>query len=135
MPSPRPEPRKWVLVVEDDYDLRHLWLEALQGSGYATLAAADGAEALWVLRHLYPHLIVLDLQMPRVSGWEVLETIRRHSVLRTVPILIVSGHLDEPGRQDVERGVNVVSILEKPVSVERFLTTVREGLRIEGPTR
>ncbi len=79
-----------VLVVEDTELLRRMYADRLTQDGYTVLLAADGIEALSVLRTNTPDLILLDLMMPRMSGLEVLETVQRDPRLSAIPVLMLS---------------------------------------------
>jgi CheY-like chemotaxis protein len=78
------------LVVDDEpYDLQ-VMTEVLQSSGYTTLTAAGGREALQVLEELRPDAILLDLIMPEVDGFEVLHQIKKNEDLRDLPIFVLT---------------------------------------------
>ena len=87
--------RKWVLVVDDNSRLRNLWLEVLEEAGYAAVGSEDGLAAGELIRDLFPDLILLDLRMPRASGWDFLENVRANPKWQRIPVVIVSAHLDE----------------------------------------
>lgn len=119
--SPRDvTPRKWILVVDDDPAVRKLLVKVLEEAGYAVVAAEDGAAACDLVQHLLPHLIILDLHMPRMSGVEFLARWQQ------IPVLILSGYLAEH-RLDPHRS-NVVGMLEKPVDLSVLIAKVREVL-------
>lgn len=126
LPEARPVPRKWVLVVDDDARIRAVWTEALTSAGYAVVGSEDGMSALELIRDLFPDLILLDLNMPRLSGWGFLDTVRDHPHWSRIPILIVSAYLDDPDRPITEAGLNIVGRLEKPVRLTRLIAKVRE---------
>ena len=112
---------KWILVADDEKALRLLLVRVLTDAGYTVVAARDGLEALELARQVFPHLIILDLRMPRRSGLEVLAHIRQ------VPVIVLSGHL-----RDLPPGLasrpNVVAMLEKPVTLDVLRSTVRDAL-------
>ena len=119
-------PRKWVLVVDDNARLRNLWLEVLEDAGYAAVGSEDGLAAAELIRDLFPDLILLDLRMPRASGWDFLENVRANPRWQTIPVVIVSAHLDEGPDLAADSGLNIVGQMEKPVAVVDLLTKVRE---------
>lgn len=112
----------WILVVEDDHDIR----EALQGvlglEGYATSAAENGRDALDLLRHADPppFLLLIDLMMPVMNGWDLVAALRRDPALARIPIVVVSAI---GATQPVPPGV---LFLKKPVQVDRLLEVVRD---------
>lgn len=122
-------PRKWVLVVEENGQLRALWKQVLQTAGYAVIATHDGLDAMWILWHLCPHLIVLDLAMPRLSGWELFHVLRANNALRGTPVLLVSARADQPPpHPDPTHGLNIVGRLQKPLGGEALLVHVQHAL-------
>ena len=122
--------RKWVLVVDDDAGVRDFVADALKLHGFAVLACSNGMDALDLVRTVVPHLIILDLRMPRASGAVFLDYLRGESVtLRQVPVLVVSGHLDEVPADGT--GLNVVGWIEKPVRLDTLVTRVRNVIGTE----
>jgi CheY-like chemotaxis protein len=130
--SAKPTPRKWVLVVDDNARLRNLWIEVLEEAGYAAVGSEDGLAAAELIRDLFPDLILLDLRMPRASGWDFLENVRANPRWHRIPVVIVSAHLDEGPDLAADSGLNIVGTLPKPVSVGDLLAKVQA---IIGPAR
>jgi CheY-like chemotaxis protein len=125
-PAPRPSgARKWILVVDDNARLRSLWIEVLEDAGYAAVGSEDGLTAAELIRDLFPDLILLDLRMPRASGWDFLENVRANPRWHTIPVIIVSAHLDEGPDLGVS-GLNIVGRMAKPVSISDLLAKVTE---------
>jgi chemosensory pili system protein ChpA (sensor histidine kinase/response regulator) len=113
--------RHWILVADDDEEIRQLLVRALTDEGYAVVSARDGVEALELANQVYPHVIILDLRMPRMSGIQFLV----HS--EQIPVIVLSGFLpDLP--DDVAAASNIVARLEKPVSLDTLRATVRRAL-------
>lgn len=121
------EARKWVLVVDDDPAVRTLFVDILQEAGYRVVGAEDGYVAEDLIRDLFPDLILLDLHMPRGSGFSLLNNMRKHPRWQAIPIVIVSGYLDQIELLD-ETGLTVVGRIGKPVDIDRLLALVRETL-------
>jgi CheY-like chemotaxis protein len=120
-------PRKWVLVVDDNARLRALWIEVLEEAGYRAIGSEDGLAAGDLIRDLFPDLILLDLRMPRASGWDFLENLRVNPRWHSIPVVIVSAHLEEGPDLAGDAGLNIVGQLAKPVSVGDLLAKV-EGI-------
>lgn len=121
-----PVSRKWVLIVDDDPQIRSLFKEALEQRGYSTLACGDGFEAFEFVRTMLPHLVVLDLRMDRAPGQLFLDYLRTADarVLRQIPVLIVSGYVgDERGHVE---GLNIVGRIEKPVHLTTLVEIVKD---------
>ena len=102
-----------VLVVEDDDRAAELMRVLLESEGFAVVRAASGEEALTVAPGQPLSLITLDVQLPGMDGWEVLSRLREQPLLATIPVLVVSGHIDDP-TMAVAGGA--AAILQKPVS-------------------
>ena len=130
--KPRSAPRKWILVVDDNSRLRNLWIEVLENAGYAAVGSEDGLSAGELIRDLVPDLIVLDLRMPRASGWDFLENVRTNPRWSTIPVVVVSAHLDEGPDLAADAGLNIVARMEKPVAVADLLAKVES---IIGPAQ
>ncbi len=96
-----------VLVVEDTELLRRMYSDRLELDGFNVVAAADGLEALSVLRTSTPDLILLDLVMPRMSGLEVLEVIKKDPRLSKTPVVILSNLGQD---SDIERGIRLGAV-------------------------
>jgi DNA-binding response OmpR family regulator len=127
MTEPSARPRRWILVVDDDASVRHLMIDILQGAGYAALGAEDGFVAEELIRDLFPDMIILDLKMPRGSGWSLLDNVREHARWSSIPILIVTGLVDD-GRLVRTGGLRIVGVMEKPVPMTELLAKIQEVL-------
>ena len=114
-------------MADDDPFIRDLWCEALTRAGYRTLPAKTGHEAIDLIRTIVPDLAILDLRMPGLTGGDVLKYLHESAALRRIPVLIVSGFLeDEP--VEAATGLNLVGRLAKPVSLAGLLEAVRAAL-------
>jgi CheY-like chemotaxis protein len=87
-------PPPCVLIVEDDDDVREFMQLLVSSSGYDTMTARDGQEALIKMRERRPCLVLLDLQMPRMDGWEFRERQMQDLALRQVPVVCVTAFFD-----------------------------------------
>lgn len=109
-----------ILIVEDEADLREMMAEALEMSGYKVVAAADGQEALDATARIDRLcLVVLDLLMPRMNGWDFFQKVRERPELSHVPIVV---HSSAPAQAPA----GAARVLQKPVTLERLLSVVRE---------
>lgn len=116
--------RRRALIVEDDSDIRELLAEILEGEGFEVGTAEDGLEALEELAKARPDLITLDLNMPRMSGWQVLETLWAEPELSTIPVIVVAAHGPSQSRIPLQR---VAGYHVKPFHIDAFVQTVREA--------
>jgi DNA-binding response OmpR family regulator len=111
-----------VLVVDDDSDIRESLREVLELEGYDVTTASDGEEALRSVHDCPPCMMLLDLMMPRVSGWDVLDELRRtHTV---VPVAIVTAS------QEIPLGYPTLS---KPLDLRALLTIVAANCGVPMP--
>jgi CheY-like chemotaxis protein len=81
-----------VLVVEDDADVREMYEVMLEGSGYRVASAVNGLEAVDKARTLAPSLILMDLSLPALDGWEAGRRLKQDEGTRRIPIVAMSGH-------------------------------------------
>jgi CheY-like chemotaxis protein len=114
-----------VLVIEDDPDMRSLLVLMLEDRGHHVLAASDGREGLDMLRHQTPDLILLDMKMPVMDGWEFA---RRYREAHDHPSPIVVMTAAEDPRRRAEE-VGAAGWLGKPVELDRLYDTVEEIAR------
>lgn len=133
----RPED-KTVLVVDDEPNVRIYLAQILQDAGFNVKTAADGEEALAMIREDPPDFISLDLVMPRKSGHKLLYELRKDHELSRIPVLIVTAHArDELGEGELKDIVEsrVISgpgvYLEKPVRPLDYVRAVQRSLGIE----
>jgi DNA-binding response OmpR family regulator len=107
-----------VLIVEDERDIRESVAEALTDEGYEVVGAADGAEALEKMHQCHPALVLLDLMMPRMNGWQFRIAQRNDPESAGIPVIVLSAL----GRvSDIE----AADFLQKPFDLERLLSAVR----------
>lgn len=115
---------KRVLVVEDNELNLKLFCDLLRAHGFDTEPVSDGREAVATARSFAPDLVVMDIQMPHVTGLELIEEMKRDAELRAIPIMAVTAYA---GREDEERiraaGAN--AYVSKPISLARFMDEVR----------
>jgi len=111
-----------VLVVDDDEALRAVAAEALQSDGFAVQTAADAVEALERMQEHRPSLVLLDLMMPGLTGWQMLDAMQQTPALRDVPVVILTGF---DARYDLPPGRPV---LHKPVDACLLVLVVRSVL-------
>jgi CheY-like chemotaxis protein len=110
-----------VLVVDDDFDIRDVVTDVLEQRGYTVASACDGAEALELLRELRPGVILLDLNMPVMSGSEFRAVQERDPALRAIPTVVMTA----VGRmREHVAALNVEQALAKPMGLHELLDAV-----------
>jgi two-component system, chemotaxis family, chemotaxis protein CheY len=106
-----------VLVVEDDQAIRMLCAFNLKAAGLSVLEAADGEEGLELARTEHPDLVLSDVSMPGLDGFELAEALQRYEDTRGIPIAFMTGHLEE-SYEARARELGAVAILRKPFDPE-----------------
>ena len=119
--------RRTILVADDDADQRNLMREALEPIGFSVVAAPDGATALTIADECPPDLVLLDISMPGMSGWEVARRLRAAG--QTAPILMMSASIGDAASQPVEPPEHDGAIA-KPVNFETLLGRIETLLRL-----
>ena len=124
-----PDDRPLVLVVEDDPANRSLLERILEREGYRTTTAGDGEAALLAVGEHAPDLILLDIGLPRMDGYEVTRRLRSHLRTLTVPIILLTGR---SGLEDVVEGLDAGAddFLSKPFRSPELLARIRSALRL-----
>jgi len=114
---------KKVLVVEDNELNLKLFCDLLRAHEWAAEPVRDGREAVARAREVEPDLIVMDIQMPHVTGYELILALKADQTLRTIPIRAVTAYA---GRDDEDRirGAGADAYVSKPISLARFMEAV-----------
>jgi two-component system cell cycle response regulator DivK len=121
---PRLQVAKRILVVEDNDLNRKLFCDVLKSQGFAVEPVADGNEALERARQFVPNLIIMDIQLPNVSGLDLIEAAKGDSTLRSIPVLAVTAYAGK-GDEERIREAGAEAYLAKPVSIGPFMNAVR----------
>lgn len=123
------DPDPLVLVVDDNEDNREIYATSLRHKGYAVEVAADGAEALAIARRLRPVIVVMDLGMPGMDGWEAIAALRATPETRETYVIVVSGFADTTSRKRA-RDAGCDEFLAKPclpkVLIERIADVLKK---------
>jgi two-component system cell cycle response regulator DivK len=118
---------KKVLIVEDNELNMKLFRDLLEAHGYETVQTREGLEALKLAREHSPDLILMDIQLPEVSGLEVTKWIKGDEVLRHIPVIAVTAFAMKGDEQKIRDG-GCEAYIAKPISVSNFIDTVRKFL-------
>jgi two-component system cell cycle response regulator DivK len=118
---------KTVLVVEDNELNMKLFHDLLEAHGYNILQTKDGMEALRLARKHRPDLILMDIQLPEVSGLEVTKWIKEDDTLKSIPVVAVTAFAMKGDEEKIREG-GCEAYIAKPISVTNFLQTVERFL-------
>lgn len=118
---------KTVMIVEDNELNMKLFNDLLEAHGYATLKTANGVEAIELARAHKPDLILMDIQLPEVSGLDVTRWIKEDENLRHIPVIAITAFAMKGDEERIREG-GCEAYLSKPISVAKFLATVRTYL-------
>lgn len=115
---------KTVMIVEDNDLNMKLFNDLLRANGYETLPMRNGHEALETLKETRPDLIIMDIQLPEISGLEVTRIIKQNERLRDIPVIAVTAFAMKGDEERIRQG-GCEGYLSKPISVSTFVETVR----------
>ena len=118
---------KRILVVEDQDDNRRILRDLLTASGYELIEAVDGEQGLTAAEQEHPDLILMDIQLPGIDGYEVTRRIKANEALRGIPIIAVTSYaLSGDDQKAFEAGCD--AYVTKPFSPRQLLAKIREYL-------
>jgi two-component system cell cycle response regulator DivK len=118
---------KTVLIVEDNELNMKLFNDLLEAHNINTLQTKDGREVLDIAREKKPDLIIMDIQLPEVSGLEVTKWLKADDVLKTIPVIAVTAFAMKGDEQKI-REVGCDDYISKPISVSHFMDVVNKHL-------
>ncbi len=107
-----------ILVIDDEADSRELVTRVLRPLGHEVIAVHDGEAAMWELEHLKPDLLIVDLQMPRMGGWEFIEQVRHMPERCNIPVLVLSASSTFLDKHVTARLSGVDAYLTKPFKLQ-----------------
>jgi two-component system cell cycle response regulator DivK len=118
---------KAVMIVEDNELNMKLFNDLLEANGYRTIKTSNGMEALDLARKHRPDLILMDIQLPEVSGLDVIRWLKEDDSLHKIPVIAVTAFAMK-GDEERIRQTGCESYISKPISVSRFIETVKTYL-------
>jgi two-component system cell cycle response regulator DivK len=119
--------RQRILIVEDnDLNLK-LFRDLLHANGYDTVETKEGLEAISLTRNLMPDLIIMDIQLPEVSGLDVTRKIKADASMRHIPVIAVTAFAMKDDEDRILRA-GCEAYISKPIAIEQFMATVRRFL-------
>jgi YesN/AraC family two-component response regulator len=119
---------KTVLIIEDEVQTRNIFLKCLEFEGFQSLGASDGMTGIKLAQSYHPDLVVCDIMMPDLDGYEVLATLRRSQDTMAIPFIFLTAKVT---MTDLRRGMELGAddYLTKPCTVEQFLAAVNTRLQ------
>jgi DNA-binding response OmpR family regulator len=128
--SATPETAVSLFIIEDDPHFRETFIDAMSLRGVEVVGAGGGFEGLSVLQNLRPNLIVLDVKLPDIHGFELCKRIKRMDAFKKTPIIFVSASAQYNDPRDRVEGLlsGAAIFLPKPISVERLWTEIESLL-------
>ena len=119
---------KTILIVEDDALSMKLETEVLQVNGYDILQSVDGSDTMELVREHHPDLIIMDIQLPEISGVEHLKALKADEALKDIPVLAVTAFALKGDKESfLEAGFD--GYIAKPISLPHFLETVEKFIQ------
>lgn len=121
-----PEGHQKILLIEDEPLLANLLKQRLEKNSFEVLLARDGEEGLKILRETKPDLILLDIILPKISGFELMETLRNNTDFQQAPIIIISNLGQD---NDIEKGQSLGAVgyfIKAKISIEELVQQVKD---------
>lgn len=115
---------KTVMIVEDNELNMKLFNDLLEAFGYKTIKTRDGRQAVDIVRDQRPDLIIMDIQLPEISGLDITRKLKADPELRSIPVVAVTAFAMRGDEQRI-RAEGCEAYLSKPISVQTFLETVK----------
>jgi CheY-like chemotaxis protein len=123
--------RRAVLLIEDNEQNRYLATFLLERSGYEVLQAIDGQRGIELARSRTPDLVLLDIQLPTMHGYDVAKALRRLETLRAVPIVAVTSYA-MVGDREKALASGCDGYIEKPINPDTFVAEIEQFLPVSG---
>jgi excisionase family DNA binding protein len=117
-----------VLIVDDDPGVRHAVRASLEAEGYSVREAGNATEGLAALSEQPPDLILLDVQMPQVDGWEMLRQVQEQHGVGSIPVIMFSGRVEEAAEEAASRGAQ--GFVGKPFDPEQLVEQTKQLLPV-----
>lgn len=121
---------KTKILVVDDSETNLVLLEAvLQNSGYEVSTASNSNQAIYYLENNIPELILLDLLMPNVNGFDFIKILQKNVKWKEIPVIIVTAYANQENIE-IANQLGVVDIIEKPIDINEFLVRINKSFEL-----
>lgn len=119
----------FILYIEDERPMLELVRQALKLAGYDVTGVTSGQKGLALMRERKPDLLLLDLMMPGINGWDVYREVKTDPVLSDVPVIVITARVPERGLTILDDLPPVDDYISKPFDVEQLILAVQKLLR------
>jgi two-component system cell cycle response regulator DivK len=120
-----------VLVVDDYQDAREMYAQYLKASGFRTIEARTGLEAVAKARELKPHCILMDLSLPGIDGWEATRQLKADQTTTHIPVVAITGHASEFASRNA-KAAGCAAFVLKPALPDAVVSEVKKAMAISG---
>ena len=120
---------KKVLIIEDETALLYALQSQLSAEGFQTISADDGQKAMDIIEHIRPDVIILDIILPKIDGWQLLKNIKQKDETKDIPVIIVSNLSDEVSRK---KGIQLGAkdyLAKINYSVEELIAKIKDLIK------
>ena len=124
------EQKQHILVVDDSEDMRDLLQRLLERAGYRVVLAADGQTSLTQAKLHHPDLVLMDLSLPDMDGWEAVRHLRKMREFRSIPIIAVTAHVS-PREEERAMAAGCTAHIGKPFDTRVLLQSIARLLKVE----
>ncbi len=118
----------YILYIEDERPVLDLIVQALKLAGYNATGVTSGQEGLTLMHERKPDLVLLDLMMPQISGWEVYRAMKTNENLANIPVIVITARVPARDRVIVEGLPAVEDYITKPFDMKRLLRSIQDLL-------
>ncbi|MEF3280181.1 MAG: response regulator [Elusimicrobiota bacterium] len=120
---------KKILIIEDNRQTTSVLKEIFEKEGYAVITATDGIDGIRQAKHQLPDLILLDLLLPKISGFDICLKLMQDDKTRKTPIIIISTLADEKQTREKLKTCEVVRFMKKPYTIEDLIQEIKNILK------
>lgn len=118
---------KKILLIEDTPEALHTLKDFLEIEGYEVITATNGEEALSKFYLYTPNLVITDLRMPRMDGFELLQKLKSNDLLKSIPVIVFSANAT-PEHEKRSKALGAVAFLSKPTPIDKLLEHIERNI-------
>ncbi len=121
------QPIATIVIVEDTPDIREVVELILEDSGYDVVSVSNGERCLEIVQRCHPNLVLMDLSLPRLDGWEATRRLKADITTSSIPVLAFTAHVQEHELNDARRA-GCAAVITKPFEIDDLLRTITEAI-------